>query len=75
MSQSTKSDGAERWAEFRRQMPVTEWAYFDHAGVAPLPARARDAVIRYAQQAADEGDTVWPAWNRRVEEVHGWRPA
>ncbi|HTU24555.1 MAG TPA: aminotransferase class V-fold PLP-dependent enzyme, partial [Pirellulales bacterium] len=62
---------AEVWTEFRRQMPITaRWAYFDHAAVAPLPATARDAIVRYAQQAADEGDTAWPAWNRRVEEVH-----
>ncbi len=53
-------------------MPVTErWAYFDHAAVAPLPASARDALVRYAQQAADEGDTVWPIWNQRVEKVRG----
>lgn len=70
MAESLSSSGV--WAEFRRQMPVTQrWAYFDHAAVAPLPAAARDALIRYAQQAADEGDTAWPAWNRRVEEVHG----
>ena len=31
---------AEKWVEFRRQMPVTgRWAYFDHAAVAPLPGR------------------------------------
>ncbi|HEX4146116.1 MAG TPA: aminotransferase class V-fold PLP-dependent enzyme [Pirellulales bacterium] len=68
MVESLSSD--EKWAEFRRQMPVARrWAYFDHAAVAPLPAPARDALVRYAQQAADEGDTVWPAWNRRMEEV------
>jgi selenocysteine lyase/cysteine desulfurase len=72
MVESLSSSSAGKWAEFRRQMPVTaRWAYFDHAAVAPLPAPARDALIRYAQQAADEGDTVWPVWNRRVEEVRG----
>jgi selenocysteine lyase/cysteine desulfurase len=70
MVESLSSAG--KWAEFRRQMPVAgRWAYFDHAAVAPLPAPARDALVRYAQQAADEGDTVWPVWNRRVEEVRG----
>ena len=64
------------WAEFRRQMPVTRrWAYFDHAAVAPLPAPARDALLGYAQQVADEGDTVWPVWDRRVEAgAHVWGP-
>ena len=70
MTDTANSSDGNPWAEFRRQMPVTSrWAYFDHAAVAPLPAPTRDAVIRYAQQAADDGDTVWPAWNRRVEEV------
>src|ERR1700722_3207788 len=70
MNEPEKRTGPDPWAEFRRQMPVThKWAYFDHAGVAPLPAPARDAVVQYARQAADEGDTIWPVWNRRVEEV------
>ncbi|HWC90232.1 MAG TPA: aminotransferase class V-fold PLP-dependent enzyme [Pirellulales bacterium] len=58
------------WGDFRRQMPIAaRWAYFDHAAVAPLPAPARDALIRYARQAADEGDTVWPAWNERLQQA------
>ncbi len=70
MTEPANPSAGNPWAEFRHQMPVTSrWAYFDHAAVAPLPAPMRDAVIRYAQQAADDGDTVWPAWNRRVEEV------
>lgn len=50
-------------------MPVVEkWAYFDHAAVAPLPARTGQAVVRWAQQAITEGDTAWTAWSKRVEE-------
>jgi cysteine desulfurase / selenocysteine lyase len=72
MNEAVNLSADGRWTQFRRQMPVTErWAYFDHAAVAPLPAGARDALVRYAQQAADEGDTVWPIWNRRVEAVRG----
>jgi selenocysteine lyase/cysteine desulfurase len=59
-----------RWQSFRSQMPVAaKWAYFDHAAVAPLPAATRDAVVRWAQQAALEGDTVWKLWEKRVEET------
>ncbi|HEV3138624.1 MAG TPA: aminotransferase class V-fold PLP-dependent enzyme, partial [Pirellulales bacterium] len=43
--------------------------YFDHSAVAPLPARSRQAITAWVQQAADEGDTCWPAWSRRVEEA------
>jgi selenocysteine lyase/cysteine desulfurase len=58
------------WQSFRRQMPIAEnFAYFDHAAVAPLPARTRDAVLRWADEAARSGDTVWPAWQKRVEDV------
>ena len=60
----------ELWRRFRSQMPVVErWAYFDHAAVAPLPAPTRDALARYAAEAALEGNTAWLRWSRRVEEV------
>lgn len=57
-------------ARFRSAMPIaTRWAYFDHAAVAPLSEPARRALAAYAEQAAADGDTVWPTWARRVEEV------
>ena len=56
--------------QFRAQMPVADrWAYFDHAAVAPLPAAAQASITRWLRQAAEEGDTCWPEWNRRVEEA------
>ncbi len=62
-------DPAARWERFRAQMPVANrWAYFDHAAVAPLPAPTQQAIVRWAEQAAAEGDTVWPQWSRRVEQ-------
>lgn len=58
------------WSDFRSQMPVANrFAYFDHAAVAPLPKPSAEAITRYAQQATEEGDTAWPNWARRVEEV------
>ena len=66
----TALPSADPWAEFRRLMPIAErWAYFDHAAVAPLPAPARDALVRWATQSAEQGDTVWPEWNQRVEQT------
>lgn len=59
-----------RWQSFRRQMPIAEkWAYFDHAAVSPLPDRTRDAVLRWAHEAAGAGDTAWTAWHKRVEQT------
>ena len=58
------------WSRFRELMPVArKWAYFDHAAVAPLPEPAREAILHWVRQAAEEGDTVWPEWSRRVEDV------
>jgi len=61
------------WQWWRRQMPVTRrWAYFDHAAVAPLSQPAADAITELTRQAAEEGDTVWPKWARRVEQLRQW---
>lgn len=58
------------WNEFRRQMPIVErFAYFDHAAVSPLPLTARAAIENWVRQASDEGDTAWPAWSKRLEQV------
>lgn len=51
-------------------MPVTaKWAYFDHAAVAPLPQPTAETMIRYARQAAEEGDTVWLEWSADLEKL------
>ena len=58
------------WSEFRQQMPVTrQLAYLDHAAVAPLSGPAGEAIGEWAEQAVERGDTVWPQWARRVEQV------
>ncbi len=44
-------------------MPAAaEWAYFDHAAVAPIPQRTADAMIRWANEAASHGGAVWLKW-------------
>lgn len=51
------------WEEFRQQMPVAErWAYLDHAAVAPIPGPAAEAVKRWADQAATQGEICSPEW-------------
>ncbi|MBW3597475.1 MAG: aminotransferase class V-fold PLP-dependent enzyme, partial [Planctomycetes bacterium] len=55
---------------FRSEMPVVRrWTYFDHAAVAPIPAPAAEAIAAWSREAAEDGDTVWPRWAARVEEV------
>ena len=49
-------------------MPIVrKWAYFDHAAVAPLPEPTRVAITAWLDEAACDGDTVWPRWSRAVE--------
>ena len=62
--------GPSDWQRFRDQMPIAQqWAYFDHAAVAPLPLSAKLAVTRWADEAANQGDAVWPQWNQRIEQL------
>src|SRR3972149_3347148 len=52
----------------RAQMPVAEqWAYFDHAAVAPITQPAAEAVRAWCDEAVSDGDTRWPEWSRRAE--------
>jgi len=58
------------WDDFRADMPVCEqWAYLDHAAVAPIPQSAQQAIHAWADEAASHGDTVWSGWAQRMERV------
>ncbi len=60
------------WNALRSEFPVTaRWAFFDHAAVAPLTARARKALGAYAADLADNGDVHHGRWMQRIEEVRG----
>ena len=51
-------------------MEVTKkWAYFDHAAVSPLPSSTGEAVSRLLLEAVREGDTVWPGWFQRQQQI------
>jgi selenocysteine lyase/cysteine desulfurase len=55
------------WADFRRQMPVAEqWAYLDHAAVAPLTGVAMNALAHWAEDAGQSGSANYPCWNRQL---------
>lgn len=57
-------------AQMRAQMPIAgRVAYFDHSAVAPLSGPAAETLTTWARQAAEQGDTVWMDWSKRVEEV------
>ena len=69
MSQSEAPNDS-TWEAFRREMPVSEnLAYFDHAAVAPISGPAQRALSQWAEQSAKIGETAWPQWSRRLEEV------
>jgi selenocysteine lyase/cysteine desulfurase len=55
---------------FRSEMPVVrEYAYFDHAAVAPLPAAAADRLRKFADQASQSGDKHWLEWSMIVSRL------
>ncbi len=58
------------WVWWRSLMPVTEnWAYLDHAAVAPLPQPAAMAIRDFADEASRCGDTLWPQWAAENERL------
>ena len=51
-------------------MPICgDWAYFDHAAVAPMSGPAAAAGQNFVDQAAAAGDTVWPQWAAKIEDL------
>jgi selenocysteine lyase/cysteine desulfurase len=58
------------WELLRNEMPVTrQWAFFDHAAVAPISGRAQQAILEYAADLAENGDVHAARWEQRAEEV------
>src|SRR5262249_5908471 len=52
------------------EFPVTrKWAYFDHAGVSPLP-RSAGAILRlWTEEQATNGATGWGTWARKLGRI------
>src|SRR5204863_4409291 len=60
------------WSRYRAEMPITQrWAFFDHAAVAPITARAQKAITEWAADMAENGDVMEHRWVQRIEEVRG----
>lgn len=58
------------WTGIRKEFPVTKyWAYFDHAAVAPMTARAQAALADWSRDVAENGDVNESRWVERVENV------
>src|SRR5947209_8927726 len=58
------------WQSWRAEHPITtRWAYFDHAAVAPVTARARQVLLDWANDLADNGVVHDSIRVRRLEEV------
>lgn len=56
-------------SRLRAEMAVcADYAYFDHAAVAPLPKSAANALTEYAAEAAQHGDAKWLEWAAGVEQ-------
>ncbi|GAB4146314.1 MAG: aminotransferase class V-fold PLP-dependent enzyme [Planctomycetaceae bacterium] len=65
-----ESDSSPNWNAFREQMPVTRnWAYFDHAAVAPLCQPAVEAMREWIDDIATHGDAHWSRWRDHVEKI------
>jgi len=51
-------------------MPITQqWAYFDHAAVAPISGPAQQAMSRVLLESAEQGDTRWSQWYERLQQT------
>ncbi len=66
----TEGGGRPPLASFRPDFPVTEkFVYLDHAGVAPVSLRVKQAVESFLDECARSGAFQYPAWMLRVNEV------
>jgi len=70
MTEESAAAGDGPWGTFRSLMPVAqEWAYFDHAAVAPLSEPARKAMADWANDVSRNGDVNWSRWSARIRGV------
>jgi cysteine desulfurase / selenocysteine lyase len=55
---------------YRREFPVTsKYIYLDHAGVAPISLRVKNAVETILRESLEGGAFYYPLWAQRVVEV------
>ncbi len=64
------AESAGNWEKFRSQMPITEqWAYLDHAAVAPMSGPAQQWMTLWAEDATVNGSANYTTWARRVDDL------
>lgn len=57
-------------SDYRDEFPVTrEWAFLNHAAVAPLSRRARERFVQWADDYTNHGNVREAEWYREVESV------
>lgn len=50
-------------SDIRLEFPIKErYAFFNHAGVAPIPSSTQSAISEFARDAAEEGPVNYTAW-------------
>ena len=55
---------------YRDEFPITKsYVFFNHAGVAPVPLRAKKAVEKFIKEALEVGLGNYTGWMDRVEEI------
>ncbi len=58
------------WLDLREQVPAArQWAYFDHAAVAPISRPAQEVFAEWLDDVALNGGVNWHKWRRRLEET------
>lgn len=59
------------WDELRdREFPVARnWAYLDHAAVAPLPRRSAALLREWADEQERNGVVNWLSWEEKLERI------
>ncbi len=58
------------WSAFRSRFPVTaQWAFLDHAAVAPLPSVAVEALCDYGESVSRNGIAAVKQWFDRIATV------
>lgn len=55
---------------YRDEFPITKnYVFFNHAGVAPVPLRTKNAVEKFIKEALEVGLGNYTGWMDRVEEI------
>ena len=59
--------------DLRSEFPIKEqYAFFNHAGVAPIPWSTQMAISEFARDAAEEGPANYPAWIHSMATARGF---